>query len=122
MISAGSSSIDLSSRPPEFVPGQFSPTTPPSEPTAHIDEAFVLPPPPSDIPDDYGSPAQMARVSTDTRRSKLDQTMTAEEVPSTPSQVKPAPKPEKKRKAPLTEQETSVAVELMCKCSLHRTL
>lgn len=117
VISAGSSSIDLSSRPPSFVPGQFSPTTPPSEPSAHIDEAFVLPPPPSDIADDYGSPSQMARVSTDTRRSKLDQTMTAstDKEPSTPSQVKPVPKPEKKRKAPLTEQETSVAVELMCK-------
>ncbi|KAM0719072.1 hypothetical protein Q7P37_004977 [Cladosporium fusiforme] len=114
-VSPISSSVDLSSRPPSFVPGQFSPPTPPTEPTAAIDEAFVLPPPPSDISDDYGSPAQIARLSTDTRRSKLDQTMTApsEEGPISPPRPKPAAKPEKQRKPPLSEQETAVAVELM---------
>lgn len=120
VVSPMSSSVDLTSRPPAFVPGQFSPPTPSSEPpptTAAIDEAFVLPPPPSDISDDYGSPSQIARLSTDTRRSKLDQTMTAssDEPPATPSRPKPAVKPEKQRKPPLSEQETAVAVELMCK-------
>jgi hypothetical protein len=113
------SESELSSRPPEHIPGEFSPATPPTEPagpTAHIDEAFVLPPPPSDISDDYGSPTQFARISTDTRRSRLDHSVTGEdEGPTTPLKAKPAPKPDVKRKAPLTEQETSVAVELMCK-------
>jgi hypothetical protein len=116
------SESELSSRPPEHIPGEFSPATPPTEPTgpiAHIDEAFVLPPPPSDISDDYGSPTQFARISTDTRRSKLDHSVTAEdEAPATSLKAKPSPKPEVKRKAPLTEQETSVVVELMCKLKL----
>lgn len=119
VTSPGSSSFDFSSRPPEPVPGQFSPTTPPVETAPVIDEAFVLPPPPSDISDDYGSPSQMARLSTDTKRSKLDQmTAVSDEAPATPASSappKPAVKPEKKRKPPLNEQETSVAVELMCK-------
>jgi hypothetical protein len=106
------SDVELTSRPPEPIPGQFSPPTPPAEPTAVIDEAFVLPPPPSDIPDDYGAPSQIARLSTETRRSKIDPEV---EATASPSPAKPAAKPEKKRKAPLTEQETAVAVELMCK-------
>lgn len=106
------SDVEFTSRPPEPIPGQFSPPTPPAEPTAVIDEAFVLPPPPSDIPDDYGAPSQIARLSTETRRSKIDP---EEEATASPSPAKPATKPEKKRKPPLTEQETSVAVELMCK-------
>lgn len=114
------SDVDLSSRPPEHIPGEFSPPTPPAEPAAVIDEAFVLPPPPSDIADDYGSPGQFSRLSTDTRRSKLDRTATAEDdAPATPSRTKPAPKPEARKKPPLTEQETSVAVELMCKLAAH---
>lgn len=108
------SDAELSSRPPEHIPGEFSPPTPPAEPTAHIDEAFVLPPPPSDIADDYGSPNQFARISTDTRRSKLDH---EDDALKSPLKAKPAPKPEVKQKAPLTEEETSVAVELMCKIS-----
>ena len=108
------SDVDLTSRPPEPIPGAFSPPTPAAvepEPMAALDEAFVLPPPPSDIPDDYGSPTQFARISTDTRRSKLDREAGEDE---NPTQAKPAPKPAVRRKAPLTEQETSVAVELMC--------
>jgi hypothetical protein len=112
------SNVELSSRPPEFMPGQFSPPTPAAvepEPIAAIDEAFILPPPPSDIPDDYGSPQQFARISTDTRRSKLDREAGEEGVTASPPKAKPAPKPEARRKPPITEQETSVAVELMCK-------
>jgi hypothetical protein len=112
------SNVELSSRPPEFMPGQFSPPTPAAaepEPIAAIDEAFILPPPPSDIPDDYGSPTQFARISTDTRRSKLDREAVEDETVASPPKAKPAPKPETRRKPPLTEQETSVAVELMCK-------
>jgi len=113
--SPGPSDVEFTSRPPEPIPGQFSPPTPPAEPTAVIDEAFVLPPPPSDIPDDYGAPSQIARLSTETKRSKIDP---EEEATASPSPAKPAAKPEKKRKPPLTEQETSVAVELMCKSSI----
>lgn len=106
----------MTSRPPEPIPGAFSPPTPAAvepEPMAALDEAFVLPPPPSDIPDDYGSPTQFARISTDTRRSKLDRETGEDEKDANPAQAKPASKPAPRRKAPLTEQETSVAVELM---------
>lgn len=113
VASPQSSEVDLTSKPPEPIPGQFSPPTLPAEPTAALDDAFVLPPPPSDIPDDYGSPSQFARISTDTRRSKLDQS--EEMTPASPPKAKPAAKPETRRKPPLTEEETSVAVELMCK-------
>jgi hypothetical protein len=112
------SDVDMTSRPPEPIPGAFSPPTPAAvepEPIAALDEAFVLPPPPSDIPDDYGSPTQFARISTDTRRSKLDRETGEDEKDANPAQAKPASKPVPRRKAPLTEQETSVAVELMCK-------
>lgn len=111
------SDVDMTSRPPEPIPGAFSPPTPAAvepEPIAALDEAFVLPPPPSDIPDDYGSPTQFARISTDTRRSKLDRETGEDEKDANPAQAKPASKPVPRRKAPLTEQETSVAVELMC--------
>jgi hypothetical protein len=112
------SDVGMTSRPPEPIPGAFSPPTPAAvepEPIAALDEAFVLPPPPSDIPDDYGSPTQFARISTDTRRSKLDRETGEDEKDANPAQAKPASKPVPRRKAPLTEQETSVAVELMCK-------
>jgi len=112
------SDADMTSRPPEPIPGAFSPPTPAAvepEPMAALDEAFVLPPPPSDIPDDYGSPTQFARISTDTRRSKLDRETGEDEKDANPAQAKPASKPSPRRKAPLTEEETSVAVELMCK-------
>ena len=118
IASPGESDVDLTSRPPEPIPGAFSPPTPAAvdpEPMAALDEAFVLPPPPSDIPDDYGSPTQFARISTDTRRSKLDRDVGEGETAASPPKAKPAPKPEARRKPPLTEQETSVAVELMCK-------
>jgi hypothetical protein len=116
VVSPRASDVELTSRPPEPIPGAFSPPTPAAEPTAAIDEAFILPPPPSNIPDDYGSPTQFARISAETRRSRLDSSVVSEnEAPATPAKAKPAPKPEPKRKALLTEQETSVAVELMCK-------
>lgn len=125
VASPRASDVELSSRPPEPMPGQFSPPTPAAaepEPMAAIDEAFVLPPPPSDIPDDYGSPTQIARISTETRRSKLDREIADDETATSPPQAKPAPKPDARRKPPLTEQETSVAVELMCKLTMRYDL
>ncbi|KAI6818829.1 hypothetical protein KC340_g14063 [Hortaea werneckii] len=82
------------------------------------EEAYSLPPPPSEISDDFGSPgkASLPRKSTDTFRSTgLDQEMTTKSDTQAPPQT-PAPskkKPEQKPKAPLSERETSVAIELM---------
>ncbi|KAI6990166.1 hypothetical protein KC355_g10426, partial [Hortaea werneckii] len=80
--------------------------------------AYNLPPPPSEISDDFGSPgkASLPRKSTDTFRSTgLDHEVTAKSDTQAPPQT-PAPSkrnPEQKPKAPLSERETSVAIELM---------
>lgn len=74
-----------------------------------------LPPPPSEMPEDYGSPTKSSRMSTDTFRSstmdqRLSQTVEREEAPPQP------PRPSKAGsgpKAPISEAETSVAIELM---------
>jgi hypothetical protein len=89
------------------------------------EEAFYLPPPPSEMPEDYGSPSRSvtaSRSSGDTFRSAntLDQRM-SESVelernvpPPMPPRPKPAPaRSEIKPKEPLSEGETSVAVELI---------
>ncbi|KAI7086661.1 hypothetical protein KC356_g4873 [Hortaea werneckii] len=94
--------------------GQADSTTLEKAPEA----AYNLPPPPSEISDDFGSPgkASLPRKSTDTFRSTgLDQEMTAKSDTQTPSQTpaQPKKKPEQKPKAPLSERETSVAIELM---------
>jgi hypothetical protein len=86
-------------------------------PISGIDETFNLPPPPSDIPDDYGSPARSIRPSIDTfRSSNLDQSTPAssdlEDPPPPPMPQRPE-KTAKHTKSPLTEQETAVAVELI---------
>ncbi|KAI7189111.1 hypothetical protein KC316_g6387 [Hortaea werneckii] len=80
--------------------------------------AYNLPPPPSEISDDFGSPgkASLPRKSTDTFRSTgLDQEVATKSDTQAPPQT-PAPsrkRPEQKPKAPLSERETSVAIELM---------
>ena len=89
------------------------------------DGAIHLPPPPSEMPADYGSPSKHTtapRASGETFRSTntLDQRMSesVEFERSTPPPMPPRPRPtqvrsELKPKAPLSEGETSVAVELM---------
>ncbi|KAK5135714.1 hypothetical protein LTR08_004700 [Meristemomyces frigidus] len=88
-----------------------------------LEAAITLPPPPSEIPDDFGSPSHLGRKSTDTSRSlKMDHQMSgsgsladAEVAPPTPPRPtqKAVSKPERKPKDPLTEPEASVAIELM---------
>ena len=63
-----------------------------------------LPPPPSDITDDYGS------ASTPTRAAKASSTKQSS---PNPSSTDPANPSSKKTAPPLTEQETRVAVELL---------
>lgn len=90
------------------------PSDPPMSPQKGKEE-MNLPPPPSEMPEDYGSPAKSARMSTDTFRSttmdqRLSSTVDREEAPVQP----PRPsKPGSRPKAPISESETSVAVELM---------
>ncbi|EME42168.1 hypothetical protein DOTSEDRAFT_73075 [Dothistroma septosporum NZE10] len=84
-----------------------------------LDESISLPPPPSEMPADYDASSSPSRRSTDTYRSqrstnldqRLAQSMIADgSAPATPP--RPA-KQELKKKEPLSERETSVAVELM---------
>ncbi|KAK6438938.1 hypothetical protein LTR95_004855 [Oleoguttula sp. CCFEE 5521] len=105
-----------SSRPASIM----SPPAPPvpREAAAAVEDTFNLPPPPSDITDDYGSPARPARASIDTfRSSNLDQSITASADLERPLPATPAPEPstppKPKTKLPITEQETAVAVELI---------
>lgn len=84
-----------------------------------LDETIHLPPPPSEMPEDYSSPTSPGKDNIDTFRStnlnqRLSQTMTREEQPPTPPRPQlPQLKVESKPKAPLTERETAVAVEIM---------
>ncbi|KAF2769523.1 hypothetical protein EJ03DRAFT_312240 [Teratosphaeria nubilosa] len=82
-----------------------------------LEAAFNLPPPPSEISDDFAIPSSPSRKSTDTFRStNLDLVVSSGTAPATPPRpTKPTPKPkaESKAKEPLTERETSVAIELM---------
>jgi len=83
--------------------------------------AINLPPPPSEIADDFGTSARVMRQSTDASRSAsfnprasaLGESEAAPQTPP-PRPHKPVtPKPDAKPKGPLTERETSVAIELM---------
>jgi hypothetical protein len=93
------------------------------------DQILNLPPPPTEIPDDYSSP--VSRKSLDPYYSRTSTTslpLPADPVPSVPkvpsttsllsstpaSTVKPPPNPAKTPKtyAPLSEQETTVLIEL----------
>lgn len=92
----------------------------PISPTKDSEQSVTLPPPPSEMPEDYGPTTKPGRSSTDTfRSSTLDRglsepTEVEPAAPETPAKPKPAPsKPEAKPKEPISEGETSVAVELM---------
>ncbi|KAK3052639.1 hypothetical protein LTR09_006120 [Extremus antarcticus] len=88
------------------------------------EQTFHLPPPPSEMPADYGSPAKPAagRTSTETFRSSRSlepqpsEPRESTDLPAPPMPPRPQPIPPKaniKPKDPLSESETSVAVELM---------
>lgn len=83
-----------------------------------ISETINLPPPPSEMPADYGAPAPLTRGSTDTfRSSKLDQGLAQsaelDRQPDEPGTDAASTATAAKVKAPLSERETSAAVELM---------
>ncbi len=95
-----------------------------SSPTNPIDvENLILPPPPSDIPDDYGSNTETSSMShsrTDSLAPTVrTSTSTAPSIqsPSRPSLSAatrpPLPKRPRREATPLSEQETRVAVELL---------
>ena len=97
-------------------------TASPAHPaTRGVEEAFNLPPPPSEISDDYGFPTQNERTSTDTfRSSNVDQRTSTSTAPTSIDmeqppipQMPPRPRKNATAKPPITEQEASVAVELM---------
>lgn len=83
-----------------------------------------LPPPPSEMPSDYASPVSpsRSRKSTDLRSAAHSLSMlqvadsgnvTASAIPVNASKVDTGAKQESQRNVPLTDRETSVAVELM---------
>lgn len=85
-----------------------------SSPQKEQEEEMHLPPPPSEMPEDYSSPTKSSRMSTDTFRSttmdqRVSQGVDREEAPTQP------PRPSKtgsRPKEPISEAETSVAIEL----------
>jgi hypothetical protein len=114
---AGTSNTRNSSRAPSIA-AHVSP------PNQVVDiENIILPPLPSDIPDDYGSAAESSSLSHSRTESIAATTRTSTSTaPSlqSPSRASIAastrpllPKRPRKEAAPLTEQETRVAVELL---------
>jgi hypothetical protein len=97
----------------------------PSPRSASVDvERMVLPPPPSDIPDDYGvqtDESSMGHSRTDslaaTSRTSTSSTsrpsLSGPTRPLTNSTPQPTPRKQPKERAPVSEQETRVAVELL---------
>ena len=84
-----------------------------------VEEALKLPPPPSEMPEDYGPPTSMGKKSLISHPKPSDgeplRSSESEEVaPPMPPRPEPtAPKVEAKVKDPLSERETSVAIELL---------
>lgn len=111
----GGSSTDSISRPPSIA-------MPESEGLKEIEQELNLPPPPSEIPDDYnlgpGSPRPSTSSNTRNppRPSSTPSRTSMQSLPrqSTSTSTTPAPPPQPKRdtSTPLTEQETRVAIEL----------
>jgi hypothetical protein len=113
---AGTSNTRNSSRAPSIAAHVSSPTQ-----IVDID-SIILPPLPSDIPDDYGSTeslflshsrtesiAATTRTSTSTAPSLQSPSRASTAASTRP----PLPKRPRKEATPLTEQETRVAVELL---------
>lgn len=81
----------------------------PIDPISGITDTIDLPPPPSEMPDDYGTTESSMRQSIDAlRETSLDLPPALPQRPQTTTT-----KPAVTKKPPITEQETSVAVELM---------
>lgn len=110
---------------PGSAAGTKTPPTAPSQmessPLTKVEDSFDLPPPPSDIPDDYGSPthrSQVSRTSTNID-SRISLERQAKQFQPPPQPPRPArnptttPSPTKPTSPPITEQETSVIIELV---------
>lgn len=89
-----------------------------------LEAAMNLPPPPSEMPEDYASPTSASKRSIDLMRSSLtesqlkDSPMSDDAVPPAlpkraPTDTKSASAPVEQSVSPITERETAVAVELM---------
>lgn len=90
------SSTDSISRPPSIA----LPETPALK---EIEQELHLPPPPSEIPDDYNTGLDSPRPSTSIQPSLPPRSISA---------PTPPPQPKRDTSTPLTEQETRVAIEL----------
>lgn len=103
---------------PETPSTKSLPVSPPQDMQEH--PVINLPPPPSEMPEDYGSPSRptAARTSAETFHSSKSLPDSRESIDQRPPPMPPRPiatpsKPTSKPKPPLSESETSVAVELM---------
>lgn len=126
--SVSSSRLSVQERPSSDLSRSASATAPeiPPPPSQAVQETFHLPPPPSEITDDYGTPkhtrnqsklngnaalapgsATPARLSTDSNNE------TPPQMPPRPTVNPEKPSTKAKPKPPITEQETSVAIELL---------
>jgi PXA domain/Sorting nexin C terminal/PX domain len=96
--------------------------TSPSTPTQVIDvENIILPPPPSEIPDDYGSPVEESTLGRSRSESLATTTRTSTSTASSLGATLPATAPALTKRShreapPLTELETRVAIELLFAC------
>lgn len=102
------------SRDPSRAPSRKG--TPVSSPTQSFGNEMLLPPPPSDIPDDYGSQDSPPRISTSTAPSQASPSRPSLSGSRRPSAI-PLAQPSTQRSirvsTPLTEQETRMAIELL---------
>lgn len=84
-----------------------------ASPSGDLEHSINLPPPPSEMPEDYGTSHKEPRTNTEAIRSS-DESLRETVPPPQPPRPKSAHnKPERKPKEPITESETSVAIELM---------
>ncbi|CAK4033181.1 px domain-containing [Lecanosticta acicola] len=84
--------------------------------TASLDETINLPPPPSEMPADYDSPSSPSRKSVDTFHSgsldpRLSNVTSSDSVP--PATSSRPRRPDAPVQRPISEQETSHAIELI---------
>lgn len=107
--STGGSSTGSISRPPSI-------TTPEPEALKELQQELHLPPPPSEIPDDYNIGLDSPRPSTSSNNRTAPPSSNAPSRQSIstplPPTATPPPQPQRDTSTPLTEQETRVAIEL----------
>jgi hypothetical protein len=118
---SGRRSANISRDPSSAPPSRRG--TPLSSPLQANIDRFQLPPPPSDMPDDFFYPEDSMsnsrsetapRTSTSTAPSQHSPGRQSLSIPRLPSeQALHAPRPVRKEHKPFTEQETRVAVELI---------